>query len=66
MADKIKITILDDGTLKIETDKISGANHLNAHQFLAEMSRLAGGEITIKSKHGKLVQPQQNQNHLNQ
>lgn len=66
MPDKIKISILPDGTIKVETGKISGANHLGAEQFLREMSKLAGGEVTIKSKHGKLVQPQQNQNHLNQ
>jgi hypothetical protein len=64
--DTIKIEILADGTIKVETDKISGPNHLNATQFLAEMSKLAGGEITIKAKHGKLVQPMTQGNHLTQ
>ena len=66
MADQIKIKILADGTIRVETDKISGANHLNCEQFLREISKLAGGEITIKSKHGMLVQPQQQGNYLTQ
>lgn len=66
MADQIKITILDDGTIKVETDKISGPNHLNSEQFLREMSKLAGGEVTIKSKRGKLFQQNTQHNHLTQ
>lgn len=43
MADEIKIQILPDGTLKIETDRISGPNHTNAEGLIREMFRLAGG-----------------------
>lgn len=42
--DKIKITILKDGTIKTETDQISPANHSNAEEFLNVMAGLAGGE----------------------
>lgn len=34
-ADKLKVTILADGALKIETDKISDANHMSADRFMA-------------------------------
>lgn len=53
MADKIKITILEDGTIKVETDKISGANHVNAEGFLREMFKMAGGAVSRKLKHAK-------------
>lgn len=48
--DAIKITILDDGTIKMETDIISGPNHVNAEQFLAQIGRLAGGDTTSTRK----------------
>ena len=41
--DTIEIEILDDGTVKVTTDPISGPNHLNAEQFLAFMARTLGG-----------------------
>ena len=66
MADQIKITILEDGTLKVETGKISGPNHLGAEQFLREMSRLCGGTVEIKARKGKLEQPNTTGNHLSQ
>jgi len=44
MPDAIQITILDDGTLKIETDKVSGPNHTNAEGLIRELFRLAGGK----------------------
>lgn len=50
--DKIKISILDDGTIKVETDKISMPNHMNAEAFLRQMAELAGGEVERKHKHG--------------
>ena len=43
MADEIKISVLPDGTIKIETDKVSAANHTNAEGFIREIFRLAGG-----------------------
>ena len=50
--DSLAIEILDDGTIKISTDQISPANHLNADQFLKLIAELAGGETTkTKNRH---------------
>ena len=50
--DSIKITILEDGTIKVETDEVGQANHASADRFLAEMARLAGGQTeTTKKPH---------------
>ncbi len=51
-SDKMMITILDDGTIKIETDGISGANHMNAENFLRDIGQLAGGVVERKQKKG--------------
>lgn len=45
MPDKIEIEILEDGTIKVSTDKVSMPNHANAEAFLREMARLAGGPV---------------------
>jgi hypothetical protein len=50
--DTLKITILPDGTIKTETDKVSMPNHANAEAFLRETARLAGGTTTVKAKQG--------------
>jgi hypothetical protein len=50
--DKVKITILEDGTIKTETDAVSMPNHSNAEKFLLEIGRLAGGDIERKAKTG--------------
>lgn len=52
MPDKITITILDDGTIKSETDKVSMPNHQSAERFLLDVGRLAGGEVTKEHRHG--------------
>lgn len=41
--DKLKITILQDGTIRTESDQISVQNHSNAEEFLSHMASLAGG-----------------------
>lgn len=51
MADTIKIKVLEDGTIKVETDKISMPNHLSAEKFLSATFALLGGEIKRKAKH---------------
>lgn len=43
--DKIIIEVLEDGTIKTTTDKVSMPNHSNAEGFLREMARLAGGTV---------------------
>ncbi len=48
--DTIRITILEDGTIKTDTDKVSMPNHQNAEQFLRSVSTLAGGKTEIKLK----------------
>ena len=47
--DTLIIDILEDGTIRVETDQISPANHLNADQFLKFLAELAGGEV-VKTK----------------
>lgn len=44
--DDIAIEILEDGTIKVTTNPVSGPNHASAEAFLREMSKLAGGETT--------------------
>ena len=43
MADAIKITVLEDGTLKMETDKISAGNHLSAERLITALIQAQGG-----------------------
>lgn len=65
MPDVILITILEDGTIKTETDRITGPNHLSAEAFLRESAKLAGGKVEVRRKqpdqklsqtHGNTVQ----------
>ncbi len=51
-SDSIKITILEDGTIKMDTNRISMPNHLSAEKFILECVRLAGGTTEAKQKHG--------------
>ena len=53
--DNIQIEILDDGTIKVTTDPVSGANHANAEGFLNFMARMAGGETTREARKDKPV-----------
>jgi len=41
--DKMNITVLEDGTLKVETDKISGGNHIGAERLILELIKAQGG-----------------------
>ncbi len=50
MPDKINISILEDGTLTIETDSISPKNHMNADQFLEMIERLTGSKTSEKAR----------------
>ena len=53
-SDTLTITILESGTIKIDTDPVSASNHLSAENFCKELFRLAGGEVTINHKHSKM------------
>jgi hypothetical protein len=58
--DSMLITVLPDGTLKIETDKISQANHASAEAFLRDANKMMGGEVTRKRKGGVMGMVAQN------
>lgn len=49
--DKITIEVLEDGTIKVTTDRVSMPNHVNAEGFLRQMFALAGGTVTRKARH---------------
>jgi len=46
--EKIKITILPGGVVKVETDKISGPNHLSADRLLRGIEEELGGETVVE------------------
>ena len=52
MPDTMTIEILEDGTIKVDADQISGPNHVNAEGFVREMAQMAGGTTTLKQKTG--------------
>lgn len=52
-ADRIEVEILDDGSLKVTTDKISMGNHGSAEILIRELLSGAGGGVTrIRKGHG--------------
>ena len=56
MSDNIRIEILPDGTIRIETDGISAANHVSADEFLNFLEELtAGGRKRRKRERTPLV-----------
>ena len=62
MADQIEFEILDDGTISIKTDDISGINHLSAEQFLTDIENLLGTKrktTKLKPKHTHNIRYQQ-------
>ena len=53
MADKGRIVILADGTIRTEFGRVSGVNHQSAEEFLRGVTVLTGGESTrAKLGHG--------------
>lgn len=50
--DTLTVEILADGTLKVESDEVSSANHGNAEMLLRELFRLAGSTPEVEHKHG--------------
>lgn len=48
--DTIKVTILEDGTIRTDNDRISGPNHSSAEQFMRDIAKLAGGKLEIEKK----------------
>jgi hypothetical protein len=43
---EMTIEILEDGTIKVQTNDMSGPGHKAADDFLSMIARLAGGEVT--------------------
>ena len=58
MADTMKITILDDGTIKVETDSVSPQNHMSAEAFMRHVATAGGGKQSRKHNHGVLGEAQ--------
>lgn len=51
---EMECEVLEDGTIRVETSDMGGPNHQSADEFLKEVKRLAGGEVTtekVKSTH---------------
>ena len=48
--DEIIFEILDDGTVKMTTDEVSPANHLNADKLLGAIQRTLGGAATREKR----------------
>lgn len=48
--DNIQFEILEDGTISITTDQISGPNHHSADELLKQLGELLGGEVIIKKR----------------
>lgn len=48
--DSIQFSILEDGTISIKTDRISGTNHMSADDLLADLAQVMGGEHTSKQR----------------
>lgn len=50
MADIMEIEILEDGTIKLSTDKVSMPNHGGAEMLIRELVKSAGGVSTRTRK----------------
>ena len=48
--DIINFTVLEDGTITVETESISQVNHVSADQLLEQIAKLAGGKVDTKKK----------------
>jgi hypothetical protein len=48
--DQIKITILEDGTIRTDNDAISGPNHASAEQFMRDVVKLTAGDVKVEQK----------------
>jgi hypothetical protein len=46
MANNITCTILENGTVRIDTDQISGPNHATAEAALQWIANQLGGDVT--------------------
>lgn len=59
MSDRIEITVLEDGQIKIKTEGISQTNHCSADELLGMIEKLAGGKRSrekLKKGHQHIVE----------
>jgi hypothetical protein len=49
MKAEMTLTVLEDGTLKIETGNLAGDHHASADEFIRELHKLLGGKRETKS-----------------
>lgn len=52
MSDEITIEILEDGTIKADSGKISQVNHQSAEAFMRNLATAGGAKQERKHKHG--------------
>lgn len=50
MSDTMRIVVLEDGTIRTETNKISAPAHQSAEAFLLDVSKLSGGKAQRERK----------------
>lgn len=50
--DAIDYEILDDGTIRSSTGRVSNANHANAEEFFLFVEKLTGGKVERNQKKG--------------
>jgi hypothetical protein len=48
--DNIQIEVLEDGTISVTTDQVSGANHMSADKLLKELAEVLGGPVAVKKR----------------
>jgi hypothetical protein len=48
--DAIKFKILEDGTISLTTDAVSGENHVSADELLAQLTNVLGGQRVTKKR----------------
>jgi hypothetical protein len=46
----IKFEILEDGTVSVTTEDLSGPNHHSADELLKQLADALGGEVVIKKR----------------
>jgi hypothetical protein len=48
--DKITVEVLEDGTIKMTTDQVSGPNHSNAEGFMRSIAQMTDGKMTREKR----------------
>ena len=50
MTDRMRITILPGGLVKVETDQVTGPNHLSADRLIRGLEQDLGGDPQVERK----------------